>query len=94
MKLTKRELNYLIECGENEDAINQVKEIVSNGYLKITIERYNKKEQPIAYDKAKRMLGWETFIGAIHRASFHWSCARKINDYVTIYFDASDYFKS
>ncbi len=92
MKLTKREIEYLKQCGEDEEGIEQVKEVVCNRNLKITISYNGGKEKPIAYNKAKKLLGWETFIGAIHRASFHWDCGRRVDDNTYISFDARKYF--
>ena len=94
MKLTKREYDYLKnQCGESDEDIDQIKRVICNRNLKITIEEKNGKERRISYVLAKRLLGWEQFIGAIDRASFHWSSAREIGDGRVIYFDASEFFK-
>lgn len=92
MKLTKREIEYLEQCGEDEESIAQVKRVICNRNLKITIEEKG-KERRISYVYAKHLLGWEEFIGAIHRASFHWSSSRQTKDGRTIYFDASKFFE-
>lgn len=94
MKLTQREIDYLKNvCCESDKDINQIKRVISNRNLKLTIIE-NGKERRISYVLAKRLLGWKTFIGAIDRASFHWSSAREIGDGRVIYFDASNFFET
>lgn len=95
MKLTQREINYLKnQYGESDEDIEQIKRVICNRNLKITITQ-NGKEKRIGYVQAKHLLGWQTFIGAIDRASFHWTCSRAINNDSTRYisFDASKFFK-
>ena len=92
MKLTQREIDYLKnQCGEKDSDVNQIKRVISNRNLKITIIE-NGKIRRISYVLAKRLLGWERFMSGVDRASFHWSSARETKDGRVIHFDASRFF--
>ena len=92
MKLTQREIDYLKEIGEDEESIEQIKRVICNRNLVLTISK-DGKEKRISYVLAKRKLGWKEFMSGIDRASFHWNCSRETKNHEWIHFDASRFFK-
>lgn len=89
MKFTGKDIKYFLDCGYFESDIPQIK--MAKRVLRIT----NEKGDKITQDKAIEILGRETFLSGLCRASFHWTSSRESeNGTHTIYFDCSKLFEA
>lgn len=93
MRWIKDDTELLKSWGYSQKDIEQIKE--ARKFLVLTTQDSSNedKEIKISKDKAIELLGRETFLSGLARASFHFTSVRSSDEYEDVFFDCSRMFK-
>lgn len=92
MKLSKEDINCLLNVGYLKSDIPQIEEAISRSTYTL-IKDDTTKEERLSVNEAICLLGRNTFLSGISRSAFHWSSCRRTCKGDTIYFDSSALFR-
>lgn len=89
-KLTKKDKEYLIECGYSTDDFQQIEEFGQNRDMRYyrSFNHTDEGEIRISRVKAIELVGREQFISGLARATFHSTAYRPLNDNEGVSFNA------
>ena len=90
MKLTNKDKNYLLSIGYNNDDFTAIEDVTKNIKYSLFFTSDSKKpEIKLNQKQVISMLGRETFLSGIGRATFHQSAVRTSESLpnVAIYFE-------
>lgn len=91
MKLTKKDIAYLLSLGFEKEDISQIEEAIGKTTYELTCGDIVKK---VGVKEAVSLLGREEFLSGISRSAFHFIAERPIKgESGSIYFDSSKLFK-
>lgn len=90
-KLTKKDKEYLIECGYSTDDVQQIEEFGQNRDMRYyrSFNHTDDGQTRISRVKAIELVGRKEFISGLARATFHRTAYRPLNDYEGVSFNAS-----
>ncbi len=89
MKLNKKDLKYLLECGYELEDFEQIE-----AALNANITKYSINDVPISRDEVIELIGREQFLASLGRSAFHRTAARKTEDGREIIFDSHRLFQN
>lgn len=93
MRWRKDDSELLQSWGYSQEDIKQIKEARKFLILTTQDNLHDDKEIKISKDKAIELLGRETFLSGLARASFHWTSARRNDKDEQVFFDCGRMFK-
>lgn len=93
MRWRKDDTELLQSWGYSQEDIEQIKE--ARKFLILTTQNssHDNKEIKISINKAIELLGRETFLSGLARASFHWTSVRSSDKDEDVFFDCSRMFE-
>lgn len=90
-KLSNKAKKILLAWGHPEEELKQIEMACNVG--RFSIKTNKRREHLCTWQRAKRVLGTETFLSGLSRAAFHWTSGRySDNGYYYVSFDCSKLF--
>lgn len=89
MKLTNKDKNYLLSIGYTNEDFTAIEDATKNIKYELFFTKENKKHIRLSQKQVIGMLGRETFLSGIGRATFHNTAVRTSESLpnVAIYFE-------